>query len=87
MNRQKTVFYMKKFIEYIVAKITESEDVKVLEKKGKQSVLIEIHACDKHLARIIGKRGNTINAIREVASLTGRKIEKSVVVEVVETKS
>ena len=79
---------MKEFIEYIVHNITESaEDVKVIEQKGKQSVLIEIHACDKHLARIIGKRGNTINAIREVASLTGRKIDKSVIVEVVETNT
>ncbi len=79
---------MKDFIEFILQNILETpEDITVFQRTGKQSLLIEIHACEKNLARIIGRKGNTIKAIREVATLTAKKLDKKIVIEVVDSES
>jgi hypothetical protein len=49
---------------------------------GETTVLIEIEAADEDKGWLIGRRGRTINAVRDVARVLGGKLEKKVEVEI-----
>jgi len=60
----------KDVVLYIVkALVAKPESVFVAEKKEDSKIILEIHVDEGDLGKVIGKSGNTIRAIRSIASL------------------
>ena len=60
---------MKKFIEYVVKQFVDKPDeVQVTEVRGNSVTVYELHVGDGNMGKVIGKRGQTANAIRTLLS-------------------
>lgn len=58
---------MKELVEYLVKSIVDApDDVLLAEIENEGTVLMELKVADDDLGKVIGKGGNTINAIRTV---------------------
>jgi uncharacterized protein len=67
---------MKELVEFLVKSLAEHPDqVSLTEDSGDDYVLMELKVATDDLGKIIGKRGNTVNAIRVVlqAAASSRK--------------
>jgi hypothetical protein len=74
---------IKDMVEYVVKSFTDRPDaIDVSETISDTTVLIEVDAADEDKGRIIGRRGRTINAIRDIARVHGGKLGKKVEVEI-----
>ncbi|MDY0039705.1 MAG: KH domain-containing protein [Desulforhabdus sp.] len=68
---------MKELIEYLVKSIVDSpQDVRLAEQENEGTVLMELKVADEDLGKIIGKNGNTINAIRTVVQAAASSHKK-----------
>ena len=60
---------MKEFIEYVVKHLVDKpDDVRVTEVRGERVTVYELHVGDGDMGKVIGKRGQTANAIRTLLS-------------------
>ncbi len=60
---------MKEFIEYIVKQLVDKpDDVRVTEVKGERVTVYELHVGKGDMGKVIGKKGQTANAIRTLLS-------------------
>jgi len=67
---------MKELVEYLVKSIVDNpREVLLAASENEDTLLMELKVADDDLGRIIGKNGNTINAIRTVvqAAATSHK--------------
>ena len=67
---------MKELVEYLVKSIVDSpQEVLLAARENEGTLLMELKVADDDLGRVIGKNGNTINAIRTViqAAATSHK--------------
>lgn len=77
---------MKEFIEYIVKQLVDNpENVSV------ESTIVDDHTIDltvkvddKDVGKVIGKHGNTINALRTILIAVGAKEKKRVMLKIIE---
>lgn len=77
---------MKEFIEYIVKQLVDNpENVSV------ESTIVDDHTIDltvkvddKDVGKVIGKHGNTINALRTLLIAVGAKEKKRVMLKIIE---
>jgi uncharacterized protein len=68
---------MKELVEYLVKSLVDSpQEVLIAEEEESGAVLMQLKVADEDLGKIIGKNGNTINAIRTVvqAAASSRKM-------------
>jgi predicted RNA-binding protein YlqC (UPF0109 family) len=68
---------MRELVEYLVKSLVDHpEDVILDETRNDNAVAMELRVAPDDLGKIIGKHGNTINAIRNVvqASATSKKL-------------
>lgn len=68
---------MRELVEYLVKSLVDHpEDVLVEETREDNMVALELRVAADDLGKIIGKHGNTVNAIRNVlqAAATSRKL-------------
>ena len=68
---------MREFVEYLVKSLVDHpEDVLVEETREDNMVALELRVAADDLGKVIGKHGNTVNAIRNVlqAAATSRKL-------------
>jgi uncharacterized protein len=77
---------MKEFIEYIVKNIVDHPDKVLINEIGGTHILtIELSVDKSDLGKVIGKKGNTINAIRtlliSIASRDGIKANLEIIEE------
>lgn len=77
---------MKDFVAYIVKNLVDHpEKVKINEIGGTQTLIIELSVEKSDIGKIIGKRGKTINAIRNllmsVASRNGLRVNLEIIEE------
>jgi uncharacterized protein len=75
---------MKALVEYLVRSLAEQPDqVLLAEHETDDSILLELKISPDDIGKIIGKNGNTINAIRTVlqaaASSQGKRVKLEVV--------
>jgi hypothetical protein len=74
---------IKDMVEYVVKDFADRPDaIEVSEIISDTTVLIEVDAASEDKGRIIGRRGRTINAIRDIARVHGGKLGKKVEVEI-----
>jgi len=60
----------KDVVQYIVKELVAKPDkVFITEKREDSKIILEIHVDEGDLGKVIGKSGNTIRAIRSIASL------------------
>ncbi len=75
---------IKEMVEYIAKSLTdEPAAVRVTESVGETVIMIEMNVASEDMGRMIGRKGQTINAIRSLARILGAKMEKKVSVEIV----
>ncbi|MCJ7550414.1 MAG: KH domain-containing protein [Anaerolineae bacterium] len=75
---------IKEMVEYIAKSLTDEPDaVRISEAIGETVIMIEMNVASEDMGRMIGRKGQTINAIRSLARILGAKMEKKVSVEIV----
>ncbi|NTV41695.1 MAG: KH domain-containing protein [Syntrophobacteraceae bacterium] len=58
---------MKELVEYLVKSLVDQpEEVFLAEREEEDTVILELKIAQDDLGKVIGKNGNTINAIRTV---------------------
>ncbi len=75
---------MKTLVEYLVKSLADHPDqVALVEHETEDSILLELKISPDDIGKIIGKNGNTINAIRTVLQAAASSQKKRVKLEVV----
>ncbi len=75
---------LKELTEYLVKSLADHpEEVEIDEREEDDTVLIELKISQDDLGKIIGKNGNTINAIRTVLQTAASSTKKRARLEVV----
>ena len=75
---------MEEFIAYLVKNIVESpDDVRVVVTEG-DPLRVDIHCAPTDIARVIGRQGRTIQALRTLATTAGARLGHRVRLDVVE---
>lgn len=75
---------MKDLVEYLVKSLAEHpEAVEIAESEVEDTVSLELKISPDDLGRIIGKGGNTINAIRTVVQAAASSHKKRAKLEVI----
>jgi predicted RNA-binding protein YlqC (UPF0109 family) len=76
---------MKEIVELIAkALVNNPEQVVVSESGGERTTVIELRVAQEDLGRVIGKEGRTAKAIRTILNGASTKLNKRVVLEIME---
>ena len=76
---------MRELLEFIVSALVEDrEAVEVEELEEDGDLVYEITVADDDLGRVIGKGGRVANAIRSVAKAAAVKIDRRVIVDILD---
>jgi predicted RNA-binding protein YlqC (UPF0109 family) len=76
---------MKDLVEMIIKKLVDyPEEILITEVEGEKTVIYELKVNDSDVGKIIGKRGNTINAIRTLLRAVVTKEGKKVMLEILQ---
>jgi len=76
---------MKELIERIAKELVDLPDqVSVTEIEGGRTVVFELRVAKSDIGKIIGKRGQNVNAIRTILNAVSGKSRKQVVLELIE---
>ena len=76
---------MRDLVEMIAKRLVDNpDDVRVNEVKGEHTNVIELKVAHSDIGKVIGKRGNTISAIRTLLNNVGMKRGCRYVVELLE---
>ena len=76
---------MKEFVTYLIKNLVDQPDsVKVDVYEGEQTVVIEVRVAQDDVARVIGRQGNTIKALRTLAMTVAARFGRKVRLELVE---
>ena len=76
---------MKELIERIAKELVDLPDqVSVTEIEGGRTVVFELRVAKSDIGKIIGKRGQNVNAIRTILNAVSGKSRKQVVLELLE---
>ncbi|MBN1953505.1 MAG: KH domain-containing protein [Anaerolineae bacterium] len=75
---------MKELVEYIAKALADYPDqVQVSEIEGENSLILELRVAPDDMGRIIGKKGQTANAMRALIRVLAAKQGKRVTLEIV----
>ena len=75
---------MRELVEYLVKSLADHpEDVELTEQESDDTVILELKISADDLGKIIGRNGNTINAIRTVVQAVASSRKKRAKLEVV----
>ncbi|HJX30977.1 MAG TPA: KH domain-containing protein [Thermodesulfobacteriota bacterium] len=76
---------MKELIKFISEALVDKPDqVEVTEVEGERTSVLELKVAKEDLGKIIGKQGRTARALRTILAASSAKINKRVVLEIVE---
>lgn len=67
-----------------VALVDKPDEVKVNVIKGTQTTVIELEVAKEDIGKIIGKKGQTANAIRTILTALSAKIRQPFIIEIVD---
>jgi predicted RNA-binding protein YlqC (UPF0109 family) len=77
--------FIQELILYIVQAIVDNPDeVSVAAIEGAQTEVLELTVANSDLGKVIGKKGRNIQAIRTILSAVSAKINKRVVLELID---
>ncbi|MGZ8666235.1 MAG: KH domain-containing protein [Solirubrobacterales bacterium] len=76
---------MRDLLEFLTRALVEHPDEVVVEELEEDGDLVyEITVADEDLGRVIGKRGRVANAIRSVAKAAAVRVERRVIVDILD---
>ncbi len=76
---------MKNLVRHIVeALVDHPEQIAINEIQGGQTLVLEVAVAKEDLGKIIGKRGQTVNAIRTIMKASAANLKKRMLLEIVE---
>ncbi len=76
---------MQELVRLIATKIVDNPDrVQVSEISGEHTNVLELRVAEEDIGKIIGKKGNTISAIRTILNNAGMKRKKRYILEILE---
>jgi predicted RNA-binding protein YlqC (UPF0109 family) len=74
---------MKELVEYLVKSLADHpEEVTLIEREEDDTILMELRIATDDVGKIIGKSGNTINAIRTVVQAAASSHKKRIKLDV-----
>jgi predicted RNA-binding protein YlqC (UPF0109 family) len=75
----------KEMIQLIAQAMVDNPDqVSVAEIEGNQTTVLELKVAESDLGKVIGKQGRNAQAIRTILSAISAKVNKRVVLEIIE---
>lgn len=75
---------MKDFITYLIKNLVDQpEDVDVNIFEGDKTTIVEVKVDGDDVAKVVGRQGRTINALRTVAMTVGARAGRRVKVELI----
>lgn len=75
---------MKDFVAYLVKNLVDQpDDVNIDIYDGDRSTVVEIRVAPTDIAKVVGRQGRTIKALRTIAMTVGARFNRRVRVEVV----
>lgn len=75
---------MKDFVAYLVKNLVDQpDDVSIDVYDGDRSTVVEIRVASGDVAKVVGRQGRTIKALRTIAMTVGARFNRRVRVEVV----
>jgi hypothetical protein len=78
---------MKDLIDYLAKSLVDNPDaVEVRETQGETASVLELRVAKEDLGRIIGKQGRTAKSIRTILNAAASRVNRKVVLEIVEEK-
>ena len=78
---------MKDLIDYLAKSLVDKPDaVEVKETQGEAASVLELRVAKEDLGRIIGKQGRTAKSIRTILNAAASRVNRKVVLEIVEEK-
>jgi predicted RNA-binding protein YlqC (UPF0109 family) len=76
---------MKELVEVIAKSLVDHpEEVAVTETENESSITVELRVADSDMGKVIGKQGRIAKAIRSVVKAAASKVDKKVIVEIVQ---
>ncbi len=76
---------MKEFVEYIIKNLVDfPDDVHIREIESEHTCILEIHMQKKDIGKVVGKKGQNINALRTLVQNLAYKNEMRVLLEIIE---
>ena len=76
---------MKEFIAYVIQNLVDSpNDVKIEVFDGSKSSVVEIRVHSDDVAKLVGREGRTIKAVRQIAATVAARIGRKVRLEIVQ---
>lgn len=76
---------MEDFVAYIIKNlVSKPEDVKVSSSDQQEQICIEIRVAAEDVGKVIGRRGNTINALRTIVRTVATRLGRKAQVELVQ---
>ncbi len=76
---------MKEFVAYLIKNLVDqpnSVDVQIVE--GDQGTIVEVRVSPEDAAKVVGRQGRTIKALRTIAMVVGARFGRRVRVELVQ---
>ncbi len=78
---------MKELLEMIAkALVDHPEEVEVRSVEGQHAIVLELRVHPEDLGKVIGRHGRTAEALRTIFGAAGMKLQKHVMVEIVENQ-
>ena len=76
---------MEEFIAYMIRNLVDfPDDVKVHIFEGLKSFAVEIQVHDDDVAKLVGRQGKTIKALRQIVMTAAARINKKISLEIVQ---
>ena len=76
---------MEEFIAYVIRNLVDSpDDVKVAIFDGSKSSVVEIRVHDDDVAKLVGRQGRTIKALRQISMTVAARLGRKVRLEIVQ---
>jgi predicted RNA-binding protein YlqC (UPF0109 family) len=76
---------MKDLIKYIAQALVDNpEQVKVEEVEGRHTSVLELKVAKEDMGKVIGKKGRTAQAMREILNAASGKVKKRTIMEIIE---
>ena|ERR1700722_4496411 len=76
---------MEDFVAYIIKNlVSKPEDVLVSSSETHEHICIEIRVADEDVGKVIGRRGNTINALRTIVRTVATRLGRKAQVELIQ---
>jgi len=77
--------FMEEFVAYVIRNLVDTpEDVKIEIFDGSKSSVVEIRVHNDDVARLVGRQGKTIKALRQIAMTVAARLGRKVRLEIVQ---